>query len=261
MALIPDNLDKMNDIEIAFDASVSEQLFNKIGANINGLISLSGNFQIFTAGDTWDVPEGIDQVFVYGAGGGGGGGGGHNAPIGISSGGGGGQGVLPTAAILTGIAFGETYTITIGAGGAGGADGANGGDGGSTIFSGTAGTLTFYGGVSGKSGVLNAAATVGSNDSVPAGGVLYSPGGGGAAAGTRSVYAAGGAAGPGGTIFQAGGGGGAGLDAGGNGAGNASNAGAGTANGCNGGGGGFGDGTGTFDNGAAGGSGLLILTW
>ena len=80
MADIPSNIQKMNDDEISFEASLSEQLLNKIGANINALIDLSGNFQIFTANGTWDVPDGITFAQVIACGGGGGGAGGWSVP-------------------------------------------------------------------------------------------------------------------------------------------------------------------------------------
>lgn len=265
MADIPSNLDPMNNIEILFDASHSEQLMNKIGANINGLIDLAGNFELFNTGGTFEVPEGITNLFVY-ASGGGAGGGGNGATSGSPTGGNGGNGVIPSLGILRGVAFGETYTVIIGSGGAGGAGGGaggpggTGGTGGNTTFAGTAGTLTYYGAFGGVGGSSLIAPRF--NRTQKQGGIHYSIGGefddvnaGAGDIGAPSIYASGGTFGGG---FN-GSGGGAGLAAGGNGGVGAAAGGSAAANSSAGGGGGGADGT--IQAGGTGGSGVLILTW
>lgn len=152
MADISSNLAKMNDLEIAFDASLSEQLMNKIGANINGLIDISGNVNFFTAGDTLDIPEGITEVFTLGCGGGGGGAGGFNGAGGatlFSSQGGSSALLYLNVFSVTEL---ETLTIAIGSGGAGGAAATVGSAGTNTTVTGLAGTLTYFGAPGGLPG-------------------------------------------------------------------------------------------------------------
>jgi len=76
MSDIPGNIQKLNDLEIAFESPVSETLMNKIGANINALIDQSPfqNEVDFTFSQVWQVPEGVTTVLLFGCGGGGGGG-------------------------------------------------------------------------------------------------------------------------------------------------------------------------------------------
>lgn len=98
----------------------------------------------FTKSDTWVVPAGVTHIVVELWGGGGGGGGGGAAVIlagnivSGSAGGGGGSGAYVRASL--GVTEGQTYQISLGAGGAGGQAangrepaqrGANGGD---TVF-------------------------------------------------------------------------------------------------------------------------------
>lgn len=78
MADIAGNIDKMNDIEIASDAPLTQTLMDKIGANINALIDINtDNTETFTSNVVYVVPEGIGgaDVWVGGVSGGGGGGG------------------------------------------------------------------------------------------------------------------------------------------------------------------------------------------
>ncbi len=77
MADIVSDLSKMNDIEIAANAPLTEALHNKIGANINALIDgrLFTNSTTFTVTGTFNVPEGATIGMLFSCGGGGGGGG------------------------------------------------------------------------------------------------------------------------------------------------------------------------------------------
>ncbi len=152
MADIPGNIAKMNDIEIAFDASVSEQLMNKIGANINALVDLAGNIEVFTASGTWTVPENVERVYFAGCGGGGGGGGGGgaNAADNRSSGGGaGGAGAAFMLSAPVNVVPTTILTVTIGAGGTGGAGGGTSAPSGTNGFTGNNGASTTVTGFAG----------------------------------------------------------------------------------------------------------------
>jgi hypothetical protein len=115
MADIPGNIDKLNDIEIASNAPITETLMNKIGANINQLIDLAGiasNSQEFTANGVFNVPEGVTSILVEAIGGGGGG---AEGDAGIPGGGGASASrefqlftVTPLAALSVGIGAGGT---------------------------------------------------------------------------------------------------------------------------------------------------------
>jgi hypothetical protein len=229
-------------------------------SNINPVDTAIYNELVYTASDTFDIPEGVTVIEVVASGGGGGGGNGINGatPTGAS----GGQGAVLSRPHLLKVVPGDTYTITIGAGGAAATVG------GTTSFAGTADTLTFSGGAAGNAG--NSTGT-GSRSAAGAtnAGLLVSYGGAGryntgtAESGQSSIYAAGGAGGTStGTSQGAGGGGGAGMLAGGaGGSGAGGNGSAAAANSSAGGGGGAssnGSGGGT---GGAGGSGLLYVRW
>ncbi len=133
MADIPGSINKLTDVEIAADAPLTEALLTKIGANINALIDLGGNSQVFTANGSFTVPENVNRVLVYAAGGGGGGGGGRVTGGSQTSGGGGGSGAalvpifIPTTPL-------NVISVTIGAGGGGGAVTVAGSDGANTSF-------------------------------------------------------------------------------------------------------------------------------
>jgi hypothetical protein len=101
---------------------------------------------IYTSNSTFTVPAGVTEITVE-CWGGGGGGGGSNSTLGTRYGGGGGGGGFSAATYN--VSSGQTYTITIGAGGTSGSN-ADGGNGGTTTFSGTAGTLNAGGGGGGK---------------------------------------------------------------------------------------------------------------
>lgn len=77
---------------------------------------------IFDSSGSWTAPTGVTKVFAFGYGGGGGGGGGKggsSTSANSSNGGPGGGGAWASEVILT-VIPGQTYTITIGAGGSGG---------------------------------------------------------------------------------------------------------------------------------------------
>jgi hypothetical protein len=275
MADIPGSINKMNDIEIGVDAPLTEALMNKIGANINALIDLSGNFQVFTGNGTFTVPENITRLYVWGCGGGGGGGanGDFVAPPTTypNQGGGGGMGSVPSLAPLFNLTPLSNISVTIGGGGAGGSGGPvgpPGGAGGNTVFG---SFLTFWGAPGGLgSGSM---ASVGSNPTRPFPALgngqistnIFTAGGKGDALGLvgfgliadrmgggATPYAPGGAPGSGG-FGPRGGGGGAGYGSGGEGGGTGGPGVSAAANSGAGGGGGNGGGNG--------GSGILVVFW
>lgn len=135
MANIPGSLNYMTDVEIAADAPVTESLLTKIGANINGLLDLAGNSEVFTSNGTFNVPENVTRVFVTGIGGGGGGGSSNTTRGGT----GGGSGVNKCVAVaVTPLA---SIAVTIGSGGASNANGS------ATTFG---ALVTFSGGEAGE---------------------------------------------------------------------------------------------------------------
>lgn len=131
MADIPGNLLKMNDIEIAQEAPLTESLFLKLGANINALIDRVIDVQTFTANGNYTVPGPVGsnaRLIIFGCGGGSGGNGaaarqsGESALL-ISNGAGGHGAAL---GIVQSLQVSETIIpITIGAGGTGGTGGNN----------------------------------------------------------------------------------------------------------------------------------------
>jgi hypothetical protein len=90
VADVASSISKMNDIEIAFQANLSEQLFTKMAANINGLIDRTSTFtfDLITATGTWTKPAGARKHIVIATGRGGSGG----SCTGQSASGGGGAG-------------------------------------------------------------------------------------------------------------------------------------------------------------------------
>jgi hypothetical protein len=172
---------KMTDVEIASDAPITEALMTKMGANINALIDLNGNLNVFTAGGAFVVPKNVTRIYCLGIGGGGGGGGGGRAGSSTGAGGGGG-GTMPVFGMMQVTPL-ETLTVTVGSGGAGGAlsgsFGAGGGGGGvSGLYRGSERLLYALGG----DGGLGSQATgtgAGSTYWTPTG-VKLAGGGGGA---------------------------------------------------------------------------------
>jgi len=74
MANIANDLEKVNDIEVAQTKPTSEALFTKLGASINGLIDRPFGFEIKTTSSNWVCPANVYSILVIAVGGGGGGG-------------------------------------------------------------------------------------------------------------------------------------------------------------------------------------------
>jgi len=76
MADLTNDIQKINDIEVAANKPVSENLFTRIGGSLNGLIDrrFPLDIEIFTSSGTWTCPTGVTKVIAIGIGGGGGGG-------------------------------------------------------------------------------------------------------------------------------------------------------------------------------------------
>lgn len=142
MADIVSAIDKMNDVEIAADAPLSEALLEKIGANINGLIDRGLRFDQFLSNGSWVAPDGVTEVLIIGCGGGGGG----AACAGSSRPGGQGGAGAPLAVSRFTVIPGNSYAVVIGAGGGGGVGTANGADGFPSTFG---GSLVLQGGQGG----------------------------------------------------------------------------------------------------------------
>ena len=97
--------------------------------------------KVFLSSGTFEVPEGVTNVYVLGCGGGGGGGASN-----YHNGGPGGSGAVPSYVPFE-VTPGARIAVTIGAGGAPGLSiSAEGGNGGNSSFA----SLTFYGGEGGK---------------------------------------------------------------------------------------------------------------
>jgi hypothetical protein len=146
MADIVSDIDKVTTDDVAADAPLSEAFFEKLGANINGLIDRTFKIEQFLSSGTWVAPSGVEKIIVMGCGGGGGGAGFLN------TGGTGGHGA-PLSFGFVSVVPGTTYNITVGNGGAGTAPNviANGGDGFSSAFFGPGGvSFTMYGGRGGS---------------------------------------------------------------------------------------------------------------
>jgi len=202
MPNIPSNLNKMNDIEVASEAPMTEALMNKMGANINGLIDLAGiaaNSQEFISSGTFNVPEDVTSVLVEMIGGGGGGSEGENFPPSTGPGGTGGNSAARILQLVSVTPL-SAITVTIGAGGSGGfivGSGVKpGGKGGNTSF----GSLTALG----AEGGLNNA-QLQPNISGGLGGQGTTSGGGGLNGQSSQRFSGG----VGGTAIVGGGGGGA----------------------------------------------------
>lgn len=163
MSNLPGVIAKVTVEETDFDSNLTESLMQKLGKNINGLIDLINNVELFTTSTTFVVPDNINQLFMVGCGGGGGGGG---ATTPYAGGGGAGS---PPVLMVRGVVPGETLTINIGAGGAAGLGqnitpgGTSGGDGGNTTITGSvSGELALWRGApGGKSGTVSSEGGVG----------------------------------------------------------------------------------------------------
>ena len=100
----------------------------------------------FTSSTTWTAPTGVSQIVLSGCGGGGGGGGGQPS---VENGGGGGGGACLGFTTIP-VTAGNTYTVTIGAGGSGGSTSTQGSVGGKTQL--TDGGSNIYANFPGASG-------------------------------------------------------------------------------------------------------------
>ena len=162
MAEIPSNIVKILDNEVDFQKNLSEQLLNKFGATINGLVDRL-DITIFTSSGTYDIPLNVTHLLIGACGGGGGGASGRKgASTGdhISQRGGDGCRFVFN---MTPVVASEQATITIGAGGLGASGGSGngfsgiaGGDGGDTLFTTPSnGTVTWFGGKGGAAATSN----------------------------------------------------------------------------------------------------------
>jgi len=126
MADLTNDIQKINDIEVAANKPVSENLFTRLGGSLNGLIDrrFPLDIEIFTSSGTWTCPTGVTKVIAIGIGGGGGGGeGGENGISPSTQGDPGATGTNGNPTMFDGQ--------NVGLGGVGGAGG-RGGAGGST---------------------------------------------------------------------------------------------------------------------------------
>lgn len=255
------------------ESAISEQLAQKFGSAINYLNDLIKNRVIYTGSTTVTIPEGVNHIYIFGAGGGGGGAGGNG---GGTLAGGGGAGAVPQLFYMEVNPL-DQYTLTIGAGGSGGSVNNPGGAGGNSSFIHTVtGVGPQFRGA--KGGILSASVFSGGdglNYDIASSAILlpnsannfpkfnisnfFTYGGGGnntnggsGQAGQSSPYAAGGSGGSG---SDHGGGGGAGYGQGGN--GSSTSSGTATSGGRSAGGGGGGG----AKSGAAGGSGIIIIAY
>lgn len=193
---------------------------------VMGHEAATGGTIVFTLSGTWTAPAGITTIYVYMMGGGGGGGGRTGANG--SGGGGGASGSFTLFPIPYSVTPGNSYTVTIGAGGTGGGTSTTGQTGGTTTFD-MISVPGGGGGVSANDSIGHAGGTSNSTTTL----TLYSGVNGGANTGGDSgaelVYYAGFGnggsgttnAGTGGVTYFGGGGGGNPFGAGGHGGGNA----------------------------------------
>ena len=276
MADLSGSFVKVNDVEVAQDAPVTEALLNKIGVDLNYLKdhittvegyagSIKLNYQTYTSGTgTWTAPANLKGgvCFIMGVGGGGGGGGGQGgSPY---TGGDGGRGAA-FAIDLVAVSPSTGYSYTVGNGGSGGSAGTGaagniGGTGGATIFN---GSILSYGARGGVGGAGTYTATTrttyyGLNAGQTEGG-LGKAGVADGLKGQPSTYRLGGDGGPTASAKGGGGGGGGSYGTGGTGGtGGVNNA---TAGGYGAGGGGGCGSSPTGGDGAAGGNGILMIVW
>lgn len=123
MGFITGNKSKIYTESVTYKNSTSEYLLNRMGESINYLIDAKGGITSvpFTSSGSWTVPDGVTRVLVEGCGGGAGGSGGDDTNDANGwQGGRGGAGALKQY-YMVGVTPGDTYSVTIGAGGAGGA--------------------------------------------------------------------------------------------------------------------------------------------
>lgn len=198
-------------------------------------ITSTSKFQVFTASGTFTAPVGVTKVYISGCGAGGSGGGGANAPS-TGCGGGGACGQSIANYPYTVVA-GNSYTVTLNAGGASVKRTAAGNAGGTSVFD----SLTIYGGAGGAAGT-------------------GSGGAGGAASILRQGIGVSGEAGAAATDGGDGAGGMFGIGGLGGASGGANGA-AGTGYGCGGGGGSGSCNSDAEGNSGAGQKGIIIVSW
>ena len=161
----------------------------------NGWGQTTQTFSYTGSNQTFTVPAGVTSVTVYLHGGGGAGGSCGNGSITTSNAGGGAGGSF-SSKILS-VIPGQTYTVTVGAGGVAATVGStSGGAGGNSIITGPAGTITAYGGGGGGGAANNQAGVAGVAGAVGSGTTNFS--GGAGAAGNQSTTNGNGASGGGG---------------------------------------------------------------
>lgn len=178
----------------------------------------AGTIDVFTSSGIWVAPAGVNYVEVTVCGGGGGGAS-ENLPSGAGAGGGAGACILKHVMKVT---PGNSYTVTVGAGGVGGDNSGDPGDnGGNSTFVGDTApsnyTLTATGGVGGNLATGGTAATANLDASGGTGGGLFAISGGSGANASGGTGGGGGSSllGKGGNQGAPGGNGGIGAGGGG----------------------------------------------
>jgi trimeric autotransporter adhesin len=136
MADIASAAQKINDIEVAQDAPITEALMTKFGGNINYLLDLGIQAVTFTSSGTWVCPAGISHAILIGCGGGMGGSF-VSTPSGAAPGGLGSIGQI----LYSPLVSGGSYAVAIGAGGAGATSVGYGSPGSNTTFVGPSASI------------------------------------------------------------------------------------------------------------------------
>lgn len=251
--------DAVTTAKIADEAVTTEKIADSAVTPAKLSVIPKLKIQEFTSNGTWTCPQGVNVVLLIGCGGGGGGCSGIYAPGEISFilNGAGGAGA-PLGIRVVSVTPGQSYNVTIGAGGAPGPRSIfeKGGDGGNTTFG---NLVTFRGGGGGQMHSPTSPSSIHEYRGIPPGGGTY---GGGAAFGNfhEAQSSFGYAGGSGNGQGSTGGGGGAGpFGPGGNGANQ--NAPAQSAPHNSGAGGGGGYAAPGREAAGAGGSGRLIIVW
>lgn len=125
-----DTVDNVLHVDASADTTFFNGTVDASGAQTIGFSTLTG-ITVVTATGTYNVPTGVNSLYVCATGGGGGGGGANSTTTANFSGTGGGGGGT-ACSVVTNLS--ASYSVTIGAGGAGGAANADGVAGGNTSF-------------------------------------------------------------------------------------------------------------------------------